>query len=366
MKLLSTLIAMVALPLMAQVPTPTAIPQGPLFVKGGIAINYLVRQQGASVGGPKNVYNLNINVSNSALMHGTILDTPQVISGWPNKTIKQGRSLQFDISLDIVNPKHPDPTDPKSVLNVGRMSGRVPIHSDGTYNYDEGNVTNDILPIRQGSGFSSRYYGVTVGKPLGRPANWMETLNRKAVSLTRSVNGRRVTVVLNKYDKMEFRQNVIGAGPTLNYPVVKVNGEMLYDYIKNCWFLNNVTHEYESNGTVKFDRLTGTIRWIESPERATNGEGEYQFDIRLNEPSVSADTAFQPSKEQDDSAFFDTDSTLPSVTGTMKYKDNLSKDGTTVSSAVTIDLQGNNITKAQLMNVTKMVLLSAVVPMNDD
>ena len=360
---------MVAAAAAAQTPAPTPVTaSAPLFIKGNISITYQTRQTTpTATNGVKDTYVVDVNVSNRALLHGTIVDTPQIIDGWVSKKVVQKRSLRYDIACDIVNPNKPDPKDSRNVLNVGKMYGTVPINSDGVYDYDAGNLVTDILPIRGGAGFSSKFSGIAAGKPLIRPKNWLETLQRQAINVTRSVNGKRVTVVLKKYDKMEFRQHVIGAGPSTSYPSIKLNGEMLYDYDKSCWFLNNITGEYAVADTIKFDRLTGLIRWIESPERATNGEGEYQFDIRVNEPAVTASSAFEAqASSTDDSAFFESDSALPSVNGTMKYKDRLDKNGTTLSSAVTIELAGSNITQQQLMNIGKMVIFSAVVPMNSD
>ena len=137
----------------------------------------------------------------------------------------------------------------------------------------------------------------------------------------------------------------------------------LYDYEKYSLFFNNVTVQYAVNGAVKIDRLTGNIRWVEAPNRKTSGEGEYQFDIRVNEPPPSESAAFAPTT--DESAFFQTDSSISALTGTMKYKDTL-RDDTTLASAVTVDIAGNNITKQQAMVLCKMLIFSAVVPMNSD
>jgi hypothetical protein len=173
-----------------------------------------------------------------------------------------------------------------------------------------------------------------------------------------------MTVVLKKYDKMEFRQHILAAGPVQAYQPVTVNGEMLYDYEKYSWFLNNVTVQYAVGGVVKIDRISGNIRWVESPQRKTNGEGEYQFDVRVNEPPPSESAAFTTTTT-DESAFFETDSTIPALVGTAKYKDTLRGD-TTVASTVTIDLTGQNLTKQQAMVLCKLIVFSAVVPMNSD
>lgn len=344
------LIALIAIGAPAQTNFPT--------IKGTIDIKYPTRQLPAPTKGVKDIYKLNVNVANSVLFVGQITDQPQIIEGMFSRAVTQPRLLNYDIACDVINPRNPAQTK-----NVGRMFGLVPISPEGIYQYDKGTLEISVLPMGNAGGFTSKFGGVAQGKPLARPANWMETLKRETINITRSVNGKAMTVVLKKYDKMEYRQHILAAGPVAIYQNVTVNGEMLYDYEKYSWFFNNVTVQYADNGVVKIDRLTGTIRWVESPQRKTNGEGEYQFDIRVNEPPPNASAAFAPAA--DESAFFETDTTIPALTGTMKYKDALSGE-TTVASAVTIDLVGNNLTKQQVMVLAKVIIFSAVVPMNSD
>ncbi len=338
---------------------PPAAPAAPLSIKGTLEIKYASRQSSPPPKGVKDIYTISVNVANSALFHGTITDTPQLIEGWISKTITQPRVLNYDLACDVINPKNPAQT-----RNVGRLLGSVPIITDGSYLYDKGTLEMNVLPMGSAGGFSSKFSGVAAGKPLVRPANWLENLKRETINITRSVNGKTTTIGLRKYDKMEFRQHVLAAGPVQIYQSVTVNGDLLYDYDKYSWFLNNLTMQYADNGVVKIDRIGGTIRWVESPQRKINGEGEYQFDVRLNEPPPSAAAIFE-SKASDESAFFETDSTIPALTGTMKYKDTL-RGETTLNSSVTINLAGNNVTKQQAMALFKLLILSAVVPMNAD
>lgn len=344
-----TLVAALALPSFAQTPTNEVT-----FVKGNIDIKYNFRAANVPTKGVKDQYTVNVNVCNSALFKGTITDQPQIIEGMFSKSVTQPRVVAYDLNLDVVNPKNPAQTK-----NVGRLFGNVPIASDGTYKYDNGTLTVDVLPIGQAPGFSSKFTGTALGKPMNRPANWLDTFKGNAVSITRSVGGKTTTVVLKKYDRMQFQNVVLGAGPVQNYPQVTVNGEMLYDYDKNCWFFNNISLIYGRNR----DTLTGTIRWVESPQRKTNGEGEYQFDVRVNEPPPSESAAF--AAPSDESALFETDTNVPALVGTMKYKDSLRGD-TTLASIVTIDLTGNNLTKQQVMALAKVIIFASVVPMNSD
>ncbi len=323
-----------------------------LPVKGTLDIKYNTRNA-PGMRGVTDVYNIAVNVAGGALFQGTITDTPQLIEGWVSKEVTQKRSLYYDVNCDLVNPKNPSQTK-----NVGRLYGKVGIDSDGTYRYDNGSLVVDILPIGNGSQLSSKFGGTAIGKPLSRPSNWLETLKCSTVNITRNINGKTTTIALKKYDKMDFRQHIVGAGPLVAYQPVTVNGEMLYDYDKNCWFFNNITLQYAEAGRIKIDRLTGTIRW----DKKTS---EYAFDVRVNEPAPDAAAAFETTASTDESAFFENDTTIPALVGTMKYKDTLKGD-TTVASLVTIDLAGHNLTKQQVMALTKTIIFSAVVPMNAD
>jgi hypothetical protein len=181
---------------------------------------------------------------------------------------------------------------------------------------------------------------------------------KKELSFT---NSKGVAISVSKYDKMEFQQHVLASGPVQIYPEVTVNGSLIYDYGRSAWYFQNVTVAYTIEGRRMQDTLTGNIRWVESANRKSNGEGEYQFDIRVNEPPPSEAAVF--AAPSDESAFFATDNLISALVGTMKYKDTLNGDSV-VASAVTIDLTGNKLTKQQTMYLCKLLFLSAIVPLN--
>lgn len=342
--LIAMLVGALALPLMAQTNAPT-------FIKGDLAIQYNTRTTSPIAHGVKDLYTLNINVCNSALFHGTITDQPQLIEGMFSKSITQPRVLTYDLQADLMNPKNI-----AQVRNVGRLFGSVPINSDGLYQYSQGNLVMDIIPMGQANGFTSQFTGDVQGHALNRPKNWMDSFSLSAITLTKTSNGKTTTILVTKYDKMVFNNTILGAGPAQFYSQATVTGEMLYDYDKNAWFFNHVMITYAGHN----DIITGTIRWVE-PVR---GSGQYEFDVRVNEPAPAENAAFA-SGPTDESAVFDTDTNIPGLTGTMKYKDTLRGD-LTLASAVTIDLKGNNLTKQQTMLLCKVIILSSVVPMNSD
>lgn len=343
-----------------------------LFIKGDMTIKFNTHLNPKNTKGIQDNYTININVANSAVFHGTMTDRPQIIEGLFSKAITQPRSLKYNVDLDVVNPKNVSQT-----RNIGRMYGMVPISSDGVYNYESGNLVIDILPLGNAGGFTSKFRGTAAGKPLVRPENWADQI-RETVNISRLVNGKPMTVSLKRYDKMEFKNVVLAEGPIQIYQPVTVNGEMFYDYDKKCWFFKDFNVTYSENGgsTMKQDRVAGTIRWVPDAHRAQNGVGEYDFDIRVNEPLPDAASAF--AAPSDESAFFATDTTIPGLAGTMKYKDQLDQstvdvakdptgdNATTTQSAVTIDLNGNNINKQQLMVLAKVIIFASVIPMNSD
>jgi len=220
-----------------------------------------------------------------------------------------------------------------------------------------------VFPVGTAKGFESTFKGLALGKAPSSSEGFLTKLKNEAMNVTKMVNGRTVALAVTKYDKMEFKDHVLGAGPVQIYPDVTLNGAMIYDYGRTAWYFDKVTAAYAVDGRQYFDKLTGNIRWIESPNRAANGEGEYQFDIRVNEPAQTEAAAF--SGPADESAFFATDDAIPALTGTMKYKDTMNGDAT-ISSVITIDLKGNKLTKQQAMYLAKLLFISFVVPLNSD
>jgi len=85
----------------------------------------------------------------------------------------------------------------------------------------------------------------------------------------------------------------------------------------------------------------------------------------VNEPEVKSTEADAFAPAGDESAFFEADPKLAALIGTMKYKDTMSGD-TVTQSAVTVDLTGNQLTKQQVMNLCKLILITCVVPMNSE
>ena len=360
MKTLLTTFAAVLLSLPATAQTPVG---PPLFIKGALNINFDTVAQTVNNGKPApgvtDRYTFDLNVSNSVVYHGKIVRLP-LIPGSVFGTAQEG-NLTFDVDCSVVNPRNPAQTK-----NIGKLSGLVPVDKNNVYRFSDGTVGINTFSIGMAVGINSKFSGLALGKP---PANTgaLAKLKKQVINITRSVHGQTVTIPVTNYDRMDFQSLVLAGGPVQIYPEVTVNGSMLYDYDRNAWHFQGVNCAYFVGGRQFQDTLTGDIRWIEDPNRSTNGNGEYDFDVRVNEPPPSEAAAFSaPTSESD---FFATDDSVMGLTGTMKYHDTIVgdyKDDNVTVSAVQIDLTGNKLTKQQVMYLCKLLLFSAVVPMNSE
>jgi hypothetical protein len=258
------------------------------------------------------------------------------------------------------------PTNAAVTRDVGRLYGKVPVTIDGLYNYGAGTLKVSINAMGRAQAFDSKYGGTAHGKPLvKRQASYLDrarqSVNKEVQRVQKRVGGKTVSLSVTNYDKMVFTQHKMAAGPVQYYPDAIVNGGMLYDGDRYAWYFQDVSISYAAEGNGRQDRLTGNIRWIEQPRNGSSRDGEYQFDVRLNEPPPDSGAVF--ATDANEEAFFEVDATLAALTGTMKYKDTFVGDKVAQSSVV-IELTGNRLNRQQTMNLVKLILLSAIVPLN--
>lgn len=331
---------------LAQTPASPAITAKPLAITGGMTISFPTRTNKST--GVVDTYALEVNVANSALFRGTVTQRPfmkQMIGA------NQSGQLTYAIDTDVVNPANPAQT-----VNVGRLFGTVLVDERNVYRFDDGFLKLNVNPRGKAAGFESRFTGLALGKPPA--ASGIAKIKQDTLRL---VSGKGGAVTLKNYDIMRFQNLVLAAGPVQIYPEVTMAGDMPYDYDRSIWYFKNVTVNYGVNGQRMFDTLTGTIRWIEDAARKTNGLGHYDFDVRVNEPPPSESAVFGGTN--DESSFFSQDDSIPTLTGTISYKDTMNGD-TVTGSIVVIDLRGNKLTKQQMMYLAKLIFLTILVPFN--
>ena len=317
-------------------------------IKGTLDIRFNTRTQP----GKENVsdkYTLALNVCDSALFRGTV-DARPFIKGTFND--QQGL-LTYALETDVVNPKNPAQTK-----NVGKLYGTAPVDAQNVYRFENGTVQVSVFPLGSAKAFDSKFKGLALGKPPITKGFFAKA--KDAMKIGKIVNGKTVVITVNKYDIMEFQNLQLAAGPVQVYGEVTISGGMVYDYARSAWYFKGITVNYFVDGKLIRDTISGNIRW--NVTNKTTGEGQYDFDVRVNEPPVNEAAMFD-NTVKDESAFFDTDSAIPALTGNMKYKDTSSGDVVTAS-AVQINLVGNQLNKQQMMYLSKLLLLTAIVPLN--
>lgn len=343
---------------LAQTPAPDT------FVTGDLNINFATRLTDKPRAGVVDTYQFNVNVSNSSKFYGTITQLPYLSGTMGMSYGRQNGNLSYDLKCDVVNPKNPAQT-----LNVGTITGTVPVSDQNVYNFDAGTLTTRVFARGTAKGFDSSAKGLALGKPPAAAKGLLDRL-RPAMVFTKQVGNQTQKIVVTKYDIMEFRNHVLPAGPVQIYGEVTVNGKAVYGYDRNSWYFDHLIMTYwvtEPNGSQHqaMDSISGDIRWVENPNRKANGLGEYDFDLRVNEPPPTENAVFvAPS---DESAFFTSDVAAVGLSGTVKYKDHMTEDGEScTSSAITFDLHGNKLSKVQTMALTKLLIFTMVVPLNSE
>lgn len=324
----------------------------PFSIKGTMKITYSARSN------PKewmltNIYKLNINVANSAAFYGDIYEIP-FKDGW---TSDQPGRLVYALKCAVINPRNP-----AQMVDVGQLSGIVPVSQKNVYNFDSGTLKISVLGRGNASSFESKFTGVALGKPPKVAEGVLSKIQKEVLTIGQSNKGKVVTAQVKNYDKMEFQNHKLAAGPVGKYPDSIVNGVMVYDYDRYVWYFVNLTISYGWEGRAVQDRISGNIQWKEDPIKGGFRDGTYTFDVRVNEPPINEAAMFTaPSNEED---FFVTDTGSNALVGIIKYRDQMAGDSPVVSDAI-IDLKTQGQVSAQTgMNLAKLIMLSAVVPVN--
>jgi hypothetical protein len=335
------------------------------IIAGTMDIDFQTRSRVDASGNPekgvKDKYKFTLNVAKTLEFAGSIGRVPQLkkegglLQG--EKEI-QGNQLEFDVNLTVISKN--DPTQRKT---VGKWVGEVPINDRGEYAMaGTGRSANRIAVDAVGKqpAFTDMFGGKLVGKPKG------EKKAGQAVAFVRKLAGKEVKIQVKNSDPMRFEGIELAKGPADVYPHTIVNGNLDYDYDTGNWYTNGITFRYSLNGKDVEDKVTGSIKWVEDPSRATNGKGFYEFNLRFNEAKYAApsseDDAFKGMSDED--AFFAVDNTTPSLTGKIEYVDTMAGE-TVTASKVVYSLDANKLTKQQVVNFFKLWLLG-IGPINDE
>lgn len=317
-------------------------------------------REGSPAVGAKDVYKFTLNVAKTTQFAGEITRVPNLYTKLLQKR-KQEAALTYSVDLAVLKP-----SDPKQKRVVGKWVGLVPIDpASGAFDLAGGAAKERPLRVQvdaagTAKSFEEKFAGRLIGK-----AEKRETLAN--YTFKRVVGKKTVEVVVKNSDPMRFETLRLAKGPAEGaYPTTTVSGRLDYDYETGNWLTDGIRFRYNYDGKEIEDVMTGTIKWVEDADRATNGKGYYEFNLRWNEekekkPSTEAD-AFE--KMSDEDAFFAVDNSIPCLTGRVAYVDTMSGE-TVVSSKVTYNLHANKLSKQQIMSFFKLWML-CVGPANDE
>ncbi|MFN8389175.1 MAG: hypothetical protein U0136_02655 [Bdellovibrionota bacterium] len=347
----------------------------PGFISGTMNIDFQTRKstdttgklaEGSPAEGAQDVYSLNLNVAKTTEYAGKIERKPRLVSKLLGREV-QAAELVYDIGLSVRNPQN---LEQKKA--VGKWVGHVGINEHGVYDF--GSETANASQLRMAIdavGKAQAFVGGFSGKIYGKDQEKKGELEQKISEYTRLVKGKTVKVTAKRVDPLRFSGLVLGEGPAQIYPRTLVDGNLDYDYDTGNWYTNGIRFKYTANGKEVEDVVTGSIKWVEDPSRASNGKGQYEFNLRFNEaknqPATDESAAF--GDQQGEDAFFAVDNSIPAMTGNVSYEDTLVSGGedepTVTASKVTYNLNANKLTKIQAVNFFKLWMV-IVGPTNDE
>jgi len=350
------------------------------FISGTMDIDFGTRRnldttgsfvEGSPAEGSQDTYSMALNVAKTTEYSGKIVRKPRLISKILGRET-QPATVMFDVGLAVRNPK-----DLAQKKSVGKWVGSVGISTDGVYDFGTGDANSSQLRIAVDSiGKAAAFVGPFSGKVFGKGETRKGTISDKFTEYSRIVKGKKTTIRAKNVDPLRFVNLTLGEGPAQIYPRTLVNGNLDFDYETGNWYTSGIRFKYTLDGVEYEDVVTGSIKWVEDPSRAQNGKGQYEFNLRFNEeklkPATDESAAFAGGGEsQGEDAFFAVDNSVPSMTGTISFEDNLAPGGkedeepTVFASKVTYKLDANKLTKQQAVNLFKLWLV-IVGPTNDE
>lgn len=296
--------------------------------------------------GVKDTYKVNLKAG-AVEFKGSIDRTPRISSKVMGREVQRG-SLFYSLALSV------------NGTYLGDWLGTVVTDDAGQYMWNGAGDPNSkpriqIQAVGNQAAFTDYFSGVMLGKGSqpGGTAKFVRKLS----------GGKVATYTAANVDPMDFRQLVVAKGPLGTHYRFTVDGKLIYDRESGSWITEGIT--ILPDGAKQADKITGSIRWVEDPNRASNGKGEYLLNLRWNEDRVQPSEETFTGGDVDEESFFAVDKSKPGLTGKILYEDKLGTDESVISSKVTFDVIANNMERNQILAFLKLWLVG-VGPLNDE
>ena len=240
---------------------------------------------------------------------GGIQCLPYIFSKHIGRVLQEG-SCHYDLDVGVINPSN---ASQKRV--VGKLVGTVPLDKDGRSNLSATNMRMEVQTIGQAKGFTSKFSGVVIGKPVKAKttiSELVEAAKKQTATITRMAGGKRVSITLGDVDPVTFQGVQVAAGPSSNYTEATVDGQLIYSYETDNWF-PSLTFKY---GDTK-DTVSGGMKWVDDSDTS----GHYDLNVLLNEEQAAQGEAAAFTDAQGEDAFFMADPTKSTINGTISFTD---------------------------------------------
>lgn len=299
--------------------------------------------------GIKDIYKVDLKVNSVVIIRGTIERQPRLVSKILGREVQRGQ-IFYKLGLFMQTPNGP--------VAVGDWLGTVVTDDRGYYLFDgSGDINSKPRIQTQAVGnqvaFTDYFGGVMLGKG---------TQPKGAMKFVRMVKGKQIAYTATNTDPMEFRNLVLAKGPLGTHARTTVDGKLIYDRESGSWITEGINFLFE--GKKDPDIITGSIRWIEDPNRASSGKGEYSFNLRWNEAKQGPSEENFSGTNVDEESFFAVDTSKPGLTGNVAYLDQMDGEAV-VASTVTYNLVANTLERSQVLAWAKL-WLCGVGPINDE
>lgn len=334
-------------------------------IRGNVSIDFGTRMPGVELSQASDRYTFNLLVDKLISVRGSIVRKPRLVSRYLGRE-KQREELSFNLGfVDIAS---------KGSKKIASWTGSVEIGKDGLYSLgggaggDYSKTLRIVLEKGMPMVVGSLQFG---GSIKGRAADRKGAIGAMMRTYTRVIGGRKVSIQSRKVDPLAFNDLVLAAGPVASIPLARVSGNLDYDYDTGNWLTEGIQLRYLQNSQEQRDVVTGSIKWEEDPERAVNGKGRYEFNLRWNEARFAGtegeEAFFAPASDEE--AFFAVDPRIPRISGNVSYVDTLRQieggDPIVLSSQLNYRLEASGLRDDQIISFLKIWLL-ITGPMNDD
>lgn len=281
---------------------------------------------------------------------GTILRRPV------SQAEHEGQAFGYLFRLNVSACQFTRDGTPRADLTrpLGTISGNAFLNHRGRYHFDHLTWTPAVGPAES-------FQGDVQGKQ-------GESHTEAKRELQFAWEGNAERFVVENPDPLEFLGLRIPGDRGLGLAPATLRGDLTFNYATGSYLTDNLVFDYADG---RSDHVQGTIIWKTGPEYATDGKGQYLFNLVFNGDRVKK-PRLRARLFSGESDLLNVSKSQSSLTGVIAYRDQGPRSEvrgepvlTPHKSTATFNLHANRLTWQQLDTFVKMWLLMSG-PINDE